>query len=79
MNCKKIIDLPVKKRRIEDDLPGPHLQPQLQINSPQPSENHDFTAFVVCANCSHRFVFNVLSNQLATCTSCRTTSSGKFK
>jgi len=74
-NCKKIIDLPVKKRRIEDDLSGPRLQQQSHHpNSPPPSDT-DLHAYVICASCSHRFIFNVLSNRLATCPQCRCTSS----
>lgn len=74
-NCKKIIDLPAKKRRSDDEIPAAARQvPQLQTHSPPPSEA-DFNCYVNCGHCMHRFSFNVLSNQLATCPSCKRTSS----
>jgi len=71
-NCKKIIDLPIKKRRIEDEIPT--RLPTQSNNSPQPSED-DLNVNLNCGYCSHRFAFNILSNRLAVCPSCKKKSS----
>jgi len=68
-NCKKVIDLPVKKRHNDED----NLPTRLTPNSPQPS--NDFNCYINCGHCQHRFSFNVLANKLATCPVCKCVSS----